>query len=474
MPVITSEKTYMQNFMKEFIFVGFYHKKLIVVLSSVFFAFSAVLALVLPSVYSSSAKFIVSSGTQQLDPLQQERDYDLKNKMVRVLQNQKEIIFSTPVLEKAALKLDPQADPKTLADDVEKLKKVVKVTPPKGESFEGSNVFYLTYENKDPAKAQEVAAALAEGYLGAFGQFSRSKATYSYDFYRKQVDQLHDEMARKSVKLRAYETTNAAALIDILNLESGKTNMEVGPRALLNEATRNRQKFQQDLLGIKLQVESLENGLKQHDIPVLLPEMEVTGRAITTYRNKIAQLQLQINEMRTQFTPQFEPLKSLTKELALTVDLLREEVKSYITARKVDMATLQGKIADTDDQIARYEAAISETAQQRSTYEALKQEYSIAERAYSDAVAKMEQARMASAVNPDVQAITIVEQPAVPLKPVKPNRLLILFMGLIGGLFMGVAIALVVDFFDHTIKTPEDIERWLEVPVLGFVGRIEP
>jgi uncharacterized protein involved in exopolysaccharide biosynthesis len=470
--LISSERSYMQNFFREFVFVVFYHKRIVVAAWSAFFALSVLLALALPPIYSSSAKFIVSSGTNQLDPLQQDRDYDLKNKMVRILQNQKEIIYSAPVLGKAALVIDSKANATELEELVGKLRKDVKVTPPKGESFEGSNVFYLTYEDKDPERTKAVTMALAEGYLETSGTFSRSKAEYSYDFFRKQVDQLQDEVQRKGVKLREYETTNAAALIDILNLESGKANLEVGPRALLTEATRNRQRLQEELLAIRLQVENLEAGLKEREIPVLQPEMEVAGRAISTYRNKIAQLQLQINEMSTQFTAEFEPRRALAKELGLTVSLLREEVNTYIRSKRVEMTTIDRKTAEIDNQILHLEQTISETAQQRSTYEALKQEYTIANRAYTEAVAKMEQARLASAVNQDVQNITIVEHPQLPFKPVKPNRVLIIILGMIGGIFVGVAIALVVDFFDHTIKSPEDIERWLEVPALCSISRI--
>lgn len=466
------QKSYTQSFIREMVFVVFYKKKLIIGPWVAFFALSVVLAFILPPVYSSSAKFIVSASSNQLDPLQQERDYDLKNKMVRILQNQKEIIFSAAVLEKAAKVLAPEADPSALEKIVSKLKTSVKVTPPKGESFEGSNVFYLTYEDTNPALAKDITTALADGYLEASERFSHSKSEYSYDFFRQQVDQLQEAVQRKGAKLREYETANASSLIDILNLESGKANMEVGPRALLQEASRNRRQLQEDLIGVTLLIERLEANLKENDIPILLPEMEVAGRAMSTYRNKVAQLQLQINEMSTQYTAAFEPRQELAKELALTVKLLRNEVKNYIEAKRIEQNTMRSKIAEIDKQLSKYEASIAATAVQRSTYEAIKQEYSIANQAYMEAVGKMEQARLASAVAHDVQNITIVEHPQFPFRPVKPNRLLLVILGLIGGMFVGLAIALVADFFDHTIKSPEDIERWLEVPTLGSIGHI--
>jgi len=472
--VLTSEKLNTSSFLKDFIFVLFYHKQIILVTLAAFVGISVLMALFLPPIYSASAKFIVSAYSQQLDPLQQDRDYDLKNRMVRILQDQKEIIFSNPVLMRAAAKVMPKADPEELTAMVEKLKRTVKVSPPKGESFEGSNVFYLTCEDKDPVRVTKLAEALAESYLGAYSSFSRTKTEYSYEFFRKQVDQLHNEMQRKSVKLREYEKTNASALVDILNLESGRGGgVEVGNRGLMTEATRNRIRLQEELLGVNMLIDGLRKGLTQ-EIPVLLPEMEVSGRAVAAYRNKVAQLQLQINEMRTQYTGDYEPLKALNKELALNIGLLRTEVENYIRAKQVESETLRSKIQEIDNNIVSLEAALTETAQQRSTYEALKQDFNLASRAYTETQAKMEQARMASAVNQEVQNITIVENPVQPNSPIKPNRVLIVILGIIAGLGMGVSVALAMDYFDHTLKTPEDIERNLEVPALGSIGHIVP
>ena len=470
--IVTADKSYMQSFSREFLFVVFYYKTSVVITIVVFFVISLFLAIILPPIYSAASKFIVSSSSHRMDPLQQDVDYDLKNKMIRVLQNQKEIIFSTPVLNKVALAIKPGATPAELNEIIENLQKSVKVLPPKGESFEGSNVFYLSYEDKDPQKALMVTKALSESYQQVSSSFAHSKATYSYDFFRKQADELYADMQRKNVKLREYEIANAGALVDIMNLESGRSSGDVGPRGLLTEANRNRERLREDLKALQVQIESLETGLKDRDIPLLMPDMEVTGRAITAYRNKIAQLQLQINEMRTQYTESFEPLQSLVKELNMTVTLLRKELSSYIDSKKIDASVLEAKLAEIDKQSAQLESQITETAQQKSTYEALKQEVDQASRVYQDTQSKMEQARMATAVNQDIQDITIVEPPELPYKPIKPHRSLIVILGLMSGVLCGLAVAMVQDYLDHTIKSPEDIERYLDIPSLGSIDHL--
>ena len=44
-------------------------------------------------------------------------------------------------------------------------------------------------------------------------------------------------------------------------------------------------------------------------------------------------------------------------------------------------------------------------------------------------------------------------------KPEKPNRILILIFGLILGPILALALIIIKDYFDDTVKTPEDIEK---------------
>ena len=67
-----------------------------------------------------------------------------------------------------------------------------------------------------------------------------------------------------------------------------------------------------------------------------------------------------------------------------------------------------------------------------------------------------------------VSMIARVIDPAVPVfTPVKPNKQRMLMMGLLLALLAGIGVALMVDKFDNTLKTREDVQERLGVPVLG-------
>lgn len=57
--------------------------------------------------------------------------------------------------------------------------------------------------------------------------------------------------------------------------------------------------------------------------------------------------------------------------------------------------------------------------------------------------------------------------------PVKPNPQLNIAIALVVGLMAGVGLAFLLEYLDNTIKTEQDIERILDMPVLGVITTID-
>jgi capsular polysaccharide biosynthesis protein len=56
--------------------------------------------------------------------------------------------------------------------------------------------------------------------------------------------------------------------------------------------------------------------------------------------------------------------------------------------------------------------------------------------------------------------------------PVKPNPVLNVAIALVVGLMAGVGLAFLLEYMDNTIKDEDDIERLLEIPILGSIQKI--
>ncbi|MDX8344140.1 YveK family protein [Rossellomorea sp. YZS02] len=57
--------------------------------------------------------------------------------------------------------------------------------------------------------------------------------------------------------------------------------------------------------------------------------------------------------------------------------------------------------------------------------------------------------------------------------PIKPKPLLNIAIAAVVGLMLGVGLAFLLEFLDNTIKTEQEVEKLLGVPVLGSITRIE-
>lgn len=69
--------------------------------------------------------------------------------------------------------------------------------------------------------------------------------------------------------------------------------------------------------------------------------------------------------------------------------------------------------------------------------------------------------------------LSIIEPATLPNWPIGPNKpLIIALVSAIGFVLAGSA-AHLLEFMDKTLKTPEDISRVLQVPVIGFIGEME-
>ncbi|MFI5360972.1 MAG: polysaccharide biosynthesis tyrosine autokinase [Elusimicrobiota bacterium] len=65
--------------------------------------------------------------------------------------------------------------------------------------------------------------------------------------------------------------------------------------------------------------------------------------------------------------------------------------------------------------------------------------------------------------------VRVVDEPMVPERPVRPRKGLALILGIPLGLALGVLAALLIETFDQTVKTHQDVELRLAMPFLGQI-----
>lgn len=72
-----------------------------------------------------------------------------------------------------------------------------------------------------------------------------------------------------------------------------------------------------------------------------------------------------------------------------------------------------------------------------------------------------------------VENVSLIDRAALPKEPVSPKVKQNLAVAFSLGLIIAVGLVFLLDNLDRTIKTPEDIQKYLQIPVLGIIPRID-
>ena len=69
----------------------------------------------------------------------------------------------------------------------------------------------------------------------------------------------------------------------------------------------------------------------------------------------------------------------------------------------------------------------------------------------------------------DIQSVNVIDEAATPKEPSGPNRKLYVAVALLAGLFAAVAIVVLADMLNTKIRSQEELEELLGVPVIGRI-----
>ncbi|MDK0618367.1 Wzz/FepE/Etk N-terminal domain-containing protein [Clostridium perfringens] len=65
--------------------------------------------------------------------------------------------------------------------------------------------------------------------------------------------------------------------------------------------------------------------------------------------------------------------------------------------------------------------------------------------------------------------VQVIQKPQLPEKPVSPNKKLNILIAFVLGLMVGVGVVLLLEYLDNTFKSREELEKTLELPIIGTI-----
>ena len=192
------------------------------------------------------------------------------------------------------------------------------------------------------------------------------------------------------------------------------------------------QSFEDQVAQVEAQIQPLQEEVAtlQKEIAALEPDRYTKASEVPERRTQIAEKQARIN--------QIEPLLQLYQEIYSNLVLLGKPVESGSNAS-------------------------SRLAQLQSTLD-------LYQNLYINLLTSLESVRLARLQN--TPNIVQIEPASQPTKPIRPRPLTNTALAAAIGLMLAAGIVFLIEYLDDTLKTPEDVERVLGLPVLGFVAEM--
>jgi succinoglycan biosynthesis transport protein ExoP len=474
------------------------------------------LAVALPSVYVSTATFQLKET-----PTEQAKGDNYADRYVSGLTAS---VLSSSQLHDAIGTLRPY--PQLGGDNASALRKLKadvsvqmvtqKILDPQSGLERNLNTgFTVSYDNRDPQRAHDVAAWLADAFVAESRRNAIAQAANEAKFYAAEADRERAKITESEARLAKFKQENFDRLPDAaqanLNVKNAADQELEGVDRDVRTLQQNRVFIMQQLQQARATgtnadaVRDLEADYKKKaavydenhpDMIAMRRQLDSLrrGDAIGAGSSLKAQLTAQqgiLTETRQRYSEDHPDVKRLERSIsALQARIAAGETSesSDAGARTPAVFQLETQLNGTDTQISALErrreelrgkllslqGRLQSTPEVERAYDTLNRDAGTARQQYDQLINKRmgSEVNEAAIANGTVDQFEVVGAASLPRTPSKPLRVGIAVIGLIGGTLLALMAALGATAVDSTIRGTRDLQRLLAVSPIGIVPYI--
>ncbi len=145
------------------------------------------------------------------------------------------------------------------------------------------------------------------------------------------------------------------------------------------------------------------------------------------------------------------------------LEIKRKELLEKYTSNHPDVISL-------DKKIETLQSRLKQMPSQELELLRINREIKLQEDLYSTINKQYEEAKLG--LSSIVSFVTVINPPVLNTTPVLPNKRLNLAIGILTGIFLGIVFVFILENLDVSISTIEEIETFLNAPVLGIIPHI--
>jgi polysaccharide biosynthesis transport protein len=383
----------------------------------------------------------------------------------RAVQTQVEIIQSSPMLKEAAKR--------TGLGDVDVAQQV------KVDGGKDSNVIGVTTKSTNPKEAMDLANNLARVYVEGNLNQNRSSAHAGRVFLEKQQARYHRALEAAAVALRDYQKKSGTVSLPTATEAEVKALSDLEVAKMTAETERNT---------ALARAGGIRKMLSKTSVTVVSQSTIARNPIIDKLQGQIVDLNVQRAGLLKDFKPASSKVQTVEAQIASAEAREKSAVASILAGKTFSEnpvhQTLMAQLTEAEGSAlastARSTAVGRSIASQKSILQRLPEEQyrmaqlersvQVAEKTYLALQDRYQSLRIAE--ESTLANAQILEPARMPKGPISPKRKLNFILSVLVGLMIGGGIAALQEALDDTLRTSEDVERELALPLLGIVTRI--
>ncbi|HUI26156.1 MAG TPA: polysaccharide biosynthesis tyrosine autokinase [Candidatus Kryptonia bacterium] len=320
------------------------------------------------------------------------------------------------------------------------------------EPVKNSRLVRIRYSTHDPSLSAQIANAHAAAYIQQ-GMENRYHATgEAQHFLEAKLTELKQKVEQTEAALNRYRKEH-----QIISLDS-RENIVVGRLDDLNKRLTMAQTE-------RIQYESQYRLIQKRAYEALPAVIE--SPLIQHLKQSAAELEQKYALMAEKFKPAYPAMIQLKSEVDAAHARLDAEIQKVVGGIESGYLAAMGREDELRAQLDAQKDAALDLKENSVDYNMLKRDVDTSHALYESTLARMKETTVADSLR--VSNVTVVDKAETPLFASRPKRALNILLSVIASLVLGTGLAFFFEYLDNTLKTPEEVERFVRVPALGLV-----
>ncbi len=317
-----------------------------------------------------------------------------------------------------------------------------------------TNLVIIRYRHTDPVLAQKIADTLADVFVHNNVDLQESGTSKATQDLAQEIAKYQEQVKKKQSDIFSYAKAYELPLTDAPASNLRQQRVSTYSSQLL-EAENNKRNLQ-----------AAYDAAKNGPDPFANPEVQKDDRIIHL-RQKISDLKDKESGLLQKYTPEWPEvqqvqaqIRSLEAELKKAPNEVLASMKAKADAASAQLDGLQKAYTKESGLTAQQTKNVIELASMRADLTSDQQ--------YLNTLLQKRR-ELSVAGNSGGTNVTVSNYSRLPHAPVGPYRTRTILIAFVLSLVAGIGLAFLLDFLDDTIKSVDDISRYINLPALALI-----